>query len=343
MAIKYDKVAKEMFDRFRAQRVDNIDVNRSIDAEQNIGVARYLDSVAISNLLTEHKDVITKDGKAQFIADATKAVNWSKSRLYAFLPIVDIFKLNEWIDVLGVVAESTAVKLVQDSKIERNVGTYNRGDILKYVVRFYDSAPKYVKELRTAFPCALANEDADAFVKQFIGVDTISEKMVVSALRAYHKPVIAEPEPTPESTPEPEPTDADADADDTPDSVLSENSKMRDRIAELEALLVAANSDLEKANKSLYDATHIKVSGDTYVIDAKLRRSVIAPAIRKTATEKGIEPVAVATAKATAKKDAEPIDRDADKLEKFAKKAANVRAGKKGHARRQAKLADAKK
>ena len=340
MAIK-EKIAREMFNDFVAARVESIDSNRSTDAEQNIGVSRYLDATVIIGLMIKNRDAVSAEGKLAFIEAATKSVNWSKSRLYQFMPVVEVFpKINDWLAILKTVSASTAIKLLQDSKIEKTASAYNRGDVLKYVAKFYKSPPQYVAKLRTAFDCALANDDADGFIKAFIGVDAVSEKSVFAALRAYHKPVAVEPVEPVEPVDTDTNGDADADADATSNvetTILEESAKLRERIEELEKLLAAANGDVEKANVALYKATHIKVNGDVYVIDAKLRKSIIAPAIRKNASDKGVEPLAVEAAKNAATVAVEPVDRDAAKLARAAAKAQRSRAAKKGIARKAAK------
>jgi hypothetical protein len=341
---KLGKLEQGIIDRFRAARVDNVNTNRSTDAEQNIGIARYMDAMTLAPELVEYQDVITKDSKAAIIADCCKAVNWSKTAMYQYMIILDTFNMTEWVDVLRVVPVSTAVKLMQDSKVARAHAAYNRGDILKYVIEFYTAPPQYVAKLRTAFPCALANNDADDFVKGFIDADIVNQKTVVSALRDYHKPVApVEPNFADELSkqyPVSEGGEGEGEGEGgAPDSVLEASAKLRERITELEALLATANGDLEKTNKALYRATHIKVSGDTYYIDSKLRQSIIAPAIRANAAAKGLEPIAVAAAKAAAVEVVESVDRDAAKLQAAAKKQAKSRAAKKGIARKAAKAA----
>ena len=313
-----DKIAKQMLLSFIAERA-SVD-NNSVNAEQNVGVNRYLDCVAFTSQLTKNADVVTKDGKAFYVLQACKAVNWSKSRLYQFLPIVDAFSMQEWIDVLGIMPVNTAVKLMQDSKMERNCPSYNRGDILRYTVKFYSNAPKYIEKLRGALACGLANEDADSFIKGFVGMDTVNEKIVTSALRAYHKPVV---DPTYAEALQAETdswkADTETDTSDIEKTVLEDSAKMRAEIDDLRKQLAIANGDIDKANKALYKAQHITVNGDTYLIDAKMRKAVIAPAIRKNAQDKGLTPLAIEDAKSAQAEKSEPVDRDKALLEQFAK------------------------
>ena len=313
MSNSKDTVAKKMLADFIALRVKV--ENNSVHAEQNTGVTRYLDCVEFQRLLAENADTVTKDGKAYFVDEACKAVNWSKSRLYQFLPIVDMFNVSQWVELLQIVPVSTAIFLAQDSKVEKAHSSYNRGDILRYVSSFYNKAPQYIKNLKTALPCALKNGDAENFVKGFIEADCVNEKTVAQALRDYHKPVVVEP--VVESVVDTD-TDTDTDTSGIQETVLEESAKMRKEIDDLRKQLAIANGDIEKANKALYKASHITVNGDTYLIDAKMRKTIIGPAIRKNAQDKGLEPIAVVSAKVAQAEKVEPVDRDKGLLEQFA-------------------------